>query len=726
MNKKSLILLIVTAVVIAAGIAVAIGALYKDDKTPSVVAVDFEKRHPLVKAVPSDAALVFCTRDFGKAQEFINDTTAVFNALLSDKFDYLMKGSYPSLEKLPAIMSVNYSKDMPPLLVIEAGDTVAVDSTNVDLTRLLAAADSSKLVHLIDGSRILISTSETIARSSIRHFSQGHSILEADGFSELASVTSENNVIFLSNAYADKIMGAYFSPRHSRKSGFIKDLSKWTAFSIDRHSDNEVTAKGKFLYSNDPSYYSNVLFHGGTSSVTVPEILPAHTDFAISIPVGNIVSYSKAYRNYMDSQVKLDKYESLLSSQKKSLGKNAEEWAQDLKVSEAAIAGIHVKEQMHQFLFIKAGARQASTNEVAEFPYPGFAKALFGGIFTAEEEDAFIVRNGWLVIGSRACIEEFAKETFSDQTLAGYMKDCELSSRVPKNAGFFLYCSLSEDPTMIDQTFSPSMSKACRRILSSVNYAPLMLSAVPDGTSMSMDFSVDRITVTKSKAPTIDRDTTVTVPNGPYKVTNSATGKQNTLYQNSHKSICLQDENGKDVWGIPFKEDICGSVESIDYYNNGKIQFLFGAGSKLYLLDRLGRFVGGFPVDLGKEIALGPKVYDFTGAKGYRAMVLHKDNTVGFYNLHGNVEEGWKGFKVSETIKSLPELMEISGKRYWVVRTSRQTLLFPFNGGETLIQGEGEKMIRPDSQLEVTDKGAVKAKCYDGKDRTFKINEQTK
>ena len=35
----------------------------------------------------------------------------------------------------------------------------------------------------------------------------------------------------------------------------------------------------------------------------------------------------------------------------------------------------------------------------------------------------------------------------------------------------------------------------------------------------------------------------------------------------------------------------CGAVATIDYYANGKLQFLFAAGSRLYLIDRLGAMV---------------------------------------------------------------------------------------------------------------------------------------
>ena len=233
--------------------------------------------------------------------------------------------------------------------------------------------------------------------------------------------------------------------------------------------------------------------------------------------------------------------------------------------------------------------------------------------------------------------------------------------------------------------------------------------------------SLDKRALKGNKVQVLERDTTVVIPAGPFPVMNSGTGKTNSFYQNANLFLCLNDENGKGVWGVPFKQPICGYVESIDYYNNGKIQFLFAAGSGLYLIDRLGRFVGGFPVELGKPILLGPKVYDFTGAKGYTAMVLHKDNALEMYNLHGQKPVGWKGIAAPETVKALPELLEIKDKKYWVVRTSIRTLVYGFDGGDPLTKDDGGKMIRPDSQITPNSRGGITVDCYDGKTRDIKL-----
>jgi hypothetical protein len=202
---------------------------------------------------------------------------------------------------------------------------------------------------------------------------------------------------------------------------------------------------------------------------------------------------------------------------------------------------------------------------------------------------------------------------------------------------------------------------------------------------------------------------------------NSATGKVNLFYQNSHGSLCLQEEGGKGLWGVPFDGKLCGTAHNVDYYANGKLQIIFGSGSRIHVIDRLGRFVSGFPVDLGKDILIGPDVYDFNGTRAYNIMVLHKDNTIEMYNLKGNKPSSWKGIIAPETIKALPQRIEVGGNSFWVVRTSVQTLIYPFSGGNAVTTFKGDQMIRPDSEVKVNDASSVSVSCYDGQTRTVKL-----
>ena len=104
-----------------------------------------------------------------------------------------------------------------------------------------------------------------------------------------------------------------------------------------------------------------------------------------------------------------------------------------------------------------------------------------------------------------------------------------------------------------------------------------------------------------------------------FTVTNCGTGKQNTIRQNADNSLELIDEKGKSLWKMSLPGQIAGAVGQVDYYSNGKIQFLFCQGNKLHLVDRLGREVRGFPMTMPYEVILGPSKAVVKGKTYWRA-----------------------------------------------------------------------------------------------------------
>lgn len=104
-----------------------------------------------------------------------------------------------------------------------------------------------------------------------------------------------------------------------------------------------------------------------------------------------------------------------------------------------------------------------------------------------------------------------------------------------------------------------------------------------------------------------------------FAVTNCGTGRQNTIRQNPDNSLELIDEKGKSLWKMSLKGRIAGAVGQVDYYSNGKIQFIFCIGSQLHLVDRLGREVKGFPMALPYEVISGPARAEIKGKSYWRA-----------------------------------------------------------------------------------------------------------
>ena len=172
----------------------------------------------------------------------------------------------------------------------------------------------------------------------------------------------------------------------------------------------------------------------------------------------------------------------------------------------------------------------------------------------------------------------------------------------------------------------------------------------------------------------------VMVPNGPFEVRNCATGKTNSISQKEDFALEMKDEKGTVLWTLPLPGPICGKVAQIDYFANRKLQYLFICGRTLYLVDRLGRIVKGFPVPLSSDVLLGPDAYDFSGGGRYNIMVLNRDGSIDMYNLKGEKPASWKSIRPAEAAIGLPELLEKGSRSWWVVRSSEKSLVYSFYG----------------------------------------------
>lgn len=695
MSRKSLILCLSVLAFLIVGTGIAVALLYKDAgpvvKT-STVKVDGHDGYRLLAAVPSDAVLVACFSDRGP--------------LRSDM-----------------AVSLHYSGKLLPLYVYDAGKPSDAPAEDVQsLVDSLKSKGFAAEYAVSDRSMVVASESEVLVQSALRHIGKSMSVMDAPGFAEAAGTVSGDDVIFLSNVHASYLMPAVFTKKYTSYSGFVSRLSDWTVFDVSE-SDDEFSLIGSVVYDKDASEFMTVLQKSMPASSSVAEILPSYTVFAASVPVGDLDTYTDAYKSFLDSRNALQKSLSAQKVLEDKVGISPYDFMVNAGVKEVATASFMVAGKLEKINLLKTGKKMPELLEGKdkEWTYAGFASSVFGNLFALEDESCFTWMDGWIISGSEKSVEEYVSGRAMGYTLKQYMADASQPDLLSeRKSSFVAYLSFSEDYKVLDNVFKTAFLKMTAPLYEGAEYAPMVFSVAPGKNAPSLSMDVMKLQLQKTKAPVFERDTTVVVPKGPFEVKNSGTGKMNSFYQNSHLSLCLS-EDGKDLWGIPFKEPLCGRASNVDYYANGKLQIIFGAGSRIYILDRLGRFVSGFPIDLKKDILLGPDVYDFNGTKKYNIMVLHKDNTVEMYNLKGQKPSSWKGIKASETIKSLPEKITVGGSSFWVVRTSLQTLVYPFYGGDPLTTFEGDQMIRPDSEVKTVDGTTVEAVCYDGKRRTVKL-----
>ena len=703
MNRKWTIISVAAIALMLCGIAWAVSRLYRTDAPRrSAASTEF----PLLRAVPADAAAVFCFDGSSKAKHVLADSTGLLGPFLAPGQPVLME----FLSKAGAhrmVVSLHNSGSLIPLV---ASSLPQYDSTYLAPYEELAAKAGLKTA--VQDGLLLASSSETLLNASRRHLDEGICILEAPGLEELSARTGGSAVAFLSSRQVPKLLQMWGSARIRRHTDFVRAQADWVALSLESIDEKHLVLEGSASCPGKATSFLTAFQGFPMPSSTVAEVLPYFTDDVLSVPLGDVSAYLERYRTFLDAKGKLGPYEKSLKD-KGSAGLSPEQWAVHFQLKEVARVSFQLDGIRQEVLLLKTGRDLPAGSN----PYRGYPARLLGNGFAVTDTTLVSLPGHWSVAGSMDAVSPFMDKKFLEYSLKDRLSDAGLS--VP--SGLLAYGSLTDAPRILSDLFAKGVAAALETYVTGSAYAPALAGIDLASGTPEIRISLEKRALKGNKVQVLERDTTVVIPSGPFPVLNSATGKTNTFYQNASLSLCLNEENGKGVWGVPFKMPICGYVESIDYYANGKVQFLFAAGSGLYLIDRLGRFVGGFPVDLGKPVLLGPKAYDFTGAHGYSVMVLHRDNSLELYNLHGQKPQGWKGIQAPETVKALPELLVIKDKRYWAVRTSIRTLVYGFDGGEPLTREDGGKMIRPDSQLTPTSRGALTVDCYDGKTRDIKL-----
>jgi hypothetical protein len=113
------------------------------------------------------------------------------------------------------------------------------------------------------------------------------------------------------------------------------------------------------------------------------------------------------------------------------------------------------------------------------------------------------------------------------------------------------------------------------------------------------------------------------------------TDEKELVCVDAKNSLYLLSNTGKILWKKNINEKTLGEIHQIDYFDNDKLQFLFNTENYLYLIDRNGNNVSGFPVKLNTQAANGLTLFDYEVNRNYRLWVPLKNNTSICYAING-------------------------------------------------------------------------------------------
>jgi len=177
-----------------------------------------------------------------------------------------------------------------------------------------------------------------------------------------------------------------------------------------------------------------------------------------------------------------------------------------------------------------------------------------------------------------------------------------------------------------------------------------------------------------------------------WAVINHNTQEKETLRQNKDNKLELTDGGGNVLWSIDIEGSILGDVVQIDALKNNKLQMAFTTENAVYILDRNGNALPGFPYHTKPPITSPLLAADYDNTKKYRLIFAAGDGLLFNFGVDGKPTSGWK-FSNSSSEKIISVKTQKIGSDDVILTVSEQ-------GNIQLLKRTGETKAVCSSKLE--------------------------
>ncbi len=167
-------------------------------------------------------------------------------------------------------------------------------------------------------------------------------------------------------------------------------------------------------------------------------------------------------------------------------------------------------------------------------------------------------------------------------------------------------------------------------------------------------------------------------------VNHNDAGNHEIIMQDNQHQLSLVTAAGRVRWSIPLSGPVLGEIHQVDYYKNGKLQYLFNTKEKLYLIDRNGNNVAHFPVTLRSPATNAVSVFDYDNNRNYRYFVAGEDKKVYAYDYSGKIIQGWKFDQTDHPVTTPVQHFRVAGKDY-IVFKDKSRIYIQNRQGETRV-----------------------------------------
>lgn len=563
------------------------------------------------------------------------------------------------------------------------------------------------LYYAVEEGMILVSDSELYIEDALKQFES-----EAEGKKPGAHYADINKYfsagaginVFLNTACFSELLPMWIDVEKLFRNLDVTRCFKWGALDGDV-DESGIALNGFMHYAGMDASFMKTLEQQRPKESSIENIIPVYPQSLLLLNLSDFKAYLTALDNYRYDSGLIERIRKRKQEYQRLLGKDAESGLKELLQGEFAQVTMAFNESRGTtegavIIGLKSGGLcrswvekvvevNARVNNIHpdsyrctyksdreqtftfyKFPVDDLPAVYWGYIFgEIKSRYAVIIDNYLILASSDKVVADFLKA----HVHRTYIKDADwfrnIKAKMSAEYNLAYFAELNRTMPYYKYLTSGVLKNyigSHEKSLSAFSTLALQWSNEGNMLYSSMFLSTDEVETSERPYVLWQTKLDARVSMKPVPVINHNTGERELFVQDEAHTVYLLNTSGRVLWKRPVDGKINSEVYQVDALKNGKLQYLFSTSGRLYLIDRNGDPVTGFPVVLPSACERGITVFDYDNNRNYRIFVPGTDQKVSLYDIKGKPVKGWESPKADKKIMTRVQHYRVVDKDYIV------------------------------------------------------------
>ncbi|MGE0562407.1 MAG: DUF3352 domain-containing protein [Flavobacteriales bacterium] len=558
--------------------------------------------------------------------------------------------------------------------------------------------EETKLALIYHKGIFAISFSTILIEDVIRQLNAETSLLNDISFGKILNTSGESDFgnVFINPANFNKILNPFTNQPAKKALKNVELFSGWMALDASIKS-NALMLNGFSIAEDSSDYYLSLFSDQKPQEMDLVNILPSNTSYIYYNSFSDVKNFRKKRKTLLTIQNQATNYENLVNDFSKNNQLDIEEeWLSFLGNEMAAIitepyADLDYTD--NQFIVFKVlntektiFAMNNIASKINEENHPttvyndysiskidltNFFPVFFGKPFLNLNNPHYTIIDDYLVFGnSESALQQFISNNTNQKTLQHDVNYQAFKENLSSNSTIFIYNNIARSaklyPNFLDEKHHEIIEEKTE-LLRKFEAVAIQINSQKNNLYYN-NIYLKYNPVYKQDTRTVwETELEAPVNSKPEIVLNHLDNTKEIFVQDNNNKIYLISNTGKILWSKQLSSKIIGKTYQVDALKNNKLQLLFNTTEKLYLLDRNGKDVGKFPVQLSAPASSGVIPMDYEKNRNYRLLVGCQNNMIYNYDIEGNLVKGWEYQSGEAPAHNSISHFQLAGKDYIVI-----------------------------------------------------------